>query len=177
MCLDSNKFGQRPLYADTVTAAQRCGLKYKTTIIWNENNISRRTAWGSWLSASAPNVISPVETILVMYKDRWKKDIKGTNDIERDEFIQWTNGLWSFPGQSKKGAGGHPAPFPVELPKRCIKLFSYKENIVLDPFMGSGSTLIAAKQLGRVSVGIDISEDYCDMAKRRIEKEAPDEVA
>src|SRR3989344_3629428 len=118
--------------------------KYHSTIIWNEGNISKRTAWGSWLSASAPYVIAPVELILVLYKKEWKKSEKKESDITRQEFMDWTNGLWTFQGQNKKGAGGHPAPFPIELPRRCIKLFSFVCDVVLDPFMGSGSTLIAA---------------------------------
>ena len=73
--------------------------------------MSRRTAWGSWLSASAPYVIAPVETILVLYKGTWKKPEKGISDVTRDEFIEWTNGLWTFNGESAKRIG-HPAPFP-----------------------------------------------------------------
>ena len=88
--------------------------------------------------------------------------------MKKQEFIDWTNGLWTFPGQSKKGAGGHPAPFPIELPKRCIKLFSFVDDVVLDPFMGSGSTLIAATSNNRKSIGIDIDTEYCAIAKKRI---------
>ena len=86
--------------------------------------------------------------------------------------MDWTNGLWTFQGQSKKGAGGHPAPFPVELPRRCIKLFSFVGDVVLDPFMGSGSTLIAAASNNRKSIGIDIDVEYCAIAKKRIIAEA-----
>src|SRR3989344_4023597 len=142
--LDKNKGGQQSVGADFTTIAKKIGYKYHSTIIWNEGNISRRTAWGSWLSASAPYVIAPVELILILYKKDWKKNEKKTSDITRQEFMDWTNGLWTFHGQSKKGAGGHPAPFPIELPRRCIKLFSFVGDVVLDPFMGSGSTLIAA---------------------------------
>ena len=169
--LDKNKGGQQSVGADLTTIAKKIGFRYHSTIIWNEGNISRRTAWGSWLSASAPYVIAPVELIVILYKKDWKKNIKKQSDITRQEFIDWTNGLWTFPGQSKKGAGGHPAAFPVELPKRCIKLFSYVGDIVLDPFMGSGSTIIAAVQNNRKSIGIEIDEEYCDIAKKRIFEE------
>ncbi len=169
--LDKNKDGQQSVGADLTTIAKNIGFKYHSTIIWNEGNISRRTAWGSWLSASAPYVIAPVELILILYKKDWKKNNKKESDINKKEFIEWTNGLWTFPGQSKKGAGGHPAPFPVELPKRCIKLFSFVGDIVLDPFMGSGSTLIAAILNNRKSIGIDIDNEYCNIAKKRITAE------
>lgn len=86
--------------------------------------------------------------------------------------MEWTNGVWVFPGQSKKGAGGHPAPFPVELPRRCIKLFSFVGDTVLDPFMGSGSTLIAASQNNRKGIGVEIDQDYCDIAINRLVGEA-----
>ena len=167
--LDKNKGGQQAVCADITTIAKEIGWKYHTTIIWNEGNISRRTAWGSWLSASAPYVIAPVEVIIVMYKGRWKKD-KGTSDISREEFMAWTNGLWTFNGQSKKGAGGHPAAYPVELPKRCIKLFSYIGDTVLDPFVGSGSTLLASNLNHRIGIGFEIDKDYCQIAVKRIEE-------
>ena len=165
--LDKNKGGQQSVGADITAIAKNIGYGYHSTIIWNEGNISRRTAWGSWLSASAPYVIAPVEIIVVMYKGQWKRLNPGESDILKEEFIDWTNGLWSFNGQTKKGAGGHPAAFPIELPKRCIKLFSYVGDIVLDPFLGSGSTLIATKQLGRYGIGIEIDKGYCEIAMQR----------
>ena len=171
--LDKNKEGQQPVCADITNIAQKVGWKYHSSIIWNEGNISRRTAWGSWMSASAPYVIAPVEIILVLYKKFWKKQNKtGKNDITKKEFMEWTNGVWTFCGQNKKGAGGHPAPFPIELPKRCIKLFSFIGDIVLDPFLGSGSTLIASYLHNRKGIGVDIDKKYCDIAVSRLQKEA-----
>jgi site-specific DNA-methyltransferase (adenine-specific) len=168
--LDKNKGGQQSVYADITTIAKKVGLKYHSTVIWNEGNISRRTAWGSWLSASAPYVIAPVETIVILYKDNWKKHRRGRSDITKNEFIEWTNGLWTFSGESKKKIG-HPAPFPVELPRRCIKLFSYVGDTVLDPFLGSGSTAIAAYKLNRKAIGVEIDETYFRLAIKRIMKE------
>ena len=86
--------------------------------------------------------------------------------------MNWTNGVWTFNGQSKKGAGGHPAPFPLELPRRCIKLFSYIGDTVLDPFLGSGSTLIASYLHGRKGIGVEIDKKYCDIAVKRLLREA-----
>ncbi len=170
--LDKNKGGQQSVGADFTTIAKQIGFKYHSTVIWNEGNISRRTAWGSWMSASAPYVIAPVELIVVLYKKRWKKTGGSKkSDITREEFMEWTNGLWTFSGESKKKTG-HPAPFPIELPKRCIKLFSFMGDTVLDPFMGSGTTLIASYKLNRIGIGIEIDKGYCKLAVDRLIKEA-----
>ncbi|WP_456465924.1 DNA-methyltransferase [Persephonella sp.] len=165
--LDKNKNGLKPVYSDFVEIAKRVGFKYQSTIVWNEQNISRRTAWGSWLSASAPYVIAPVEMIVVMYKKQWKRLNKGESTINKEEFIEWTNGVWTFSGESKKRVG-HPAPFPLELPRRCIKLFSYKDDLILDPFVGSGTTLISAFQEGRKAIGTEIDERFINLAMSRI---------
>ena len=165
--LDKNKGGQQSVYADIVALAKQIGWRYHSTIIWYEQNISRRTAWGSWLSASAPFVIAPVEMIAVLYKKRWRKMSDGKSDITRDEFIDWTNGVWNFQGESKKGVR-HPSPFPVQLPRRRIKLFSYIGDLVLDPFLGSGTTLIACLETFRIGIGIEIDPKYCEIAKQRI---------
>lgn len=171
--LDKNKGGQKSVGADLTKIAKEIGWKYHSTIIWNEGNISRRTAWGSFMSASAPYVIAPVELILVLYKDSWKKTGGSRkNDITKKEFMDWTNGVWTFTGQSKRGAGGHPAPFPIELPRRCIKLFSFVGDTVLDPFLGSGSTLIASYLHDRKGIGVEIDEKYCDIAVSRLHQEA-----
>lgn len=167
--IDTGKGVQRSLGADITCIAKDVGWNYRATIVWNEGNISKSSARGSFMSASSPHVISPVELIVVMYKKQWKKTYRGKSDTSKDEFIEWTNGIWTFPGESKKRIG-HPAPFPAELPKRCIKLFSYVDDVVLDPFMGSGTTLIAAKMLNRKSIGIEMSRDFCELAFRRILK-------
>ncbi|MEM3896876.1 MAG: site-specific DNA-methyltransferase [Archaeoglobaceae archaeon] len=159
--------GFQSVYADIVEIAKKVGWKYFSTIIWNESNISRRTAWGSWLSASAPYVIAPVEVVVLLYKEKWKKERVGKSDIDRKEFIEWTNGLWSFPGENRKKIG-HPAPFPLELPMRCIKLFSFVDDVVLDPFLGSGTTLIACALTNRIGIGVEIDRKYCEIAKKRL---------
>lgn len=123
---------------------------------------------GSWMSASAPFVIAPVELIIVLYKKQWKKTSGSKeSDITREEFMEWTNGVWTFNGESKKKVG-HPAPFPLELPRRCIKMFSYVGDTILDPFSGSGTTVIAAAQNRRRGVGIEIDEYYCELSKELV---------
>lgn len=169
--LDKNKGGHQSVGADLTVIAKSVGWKYHTTIIWNEGNISKGSAWGSWLSASAPYVIAPVELIAVFYKgEMWKKQSGSRqSDMTKDEFLEWTKGVWTFSGESKKKIG-HPTPFPVELPRRCMKLFSFVGDLVIDPFMGSGSTLVAAQKNNRKSIGFDIEPDYCEIAKKRLLK-------
>ncbi len=167
--LDKNKGGQQSVGADITAIAKKVGWQYHSTVIWNEGNISRRTAWGSFKSASAPYVIAPVELIVILYKNTWKRKNQGVNDITRDEFLAWTKGIWTFNGESKKRIG-HPAPFPRELPRRCIKLFSFIADTVLDPFAGSGTTLIETINNNRIAIGLDIDATYCELAKTRIQK-------
>lgn len=165
--LDSNKGGKRPVYSDYVRIFQDVGWSYQTTIVWNEQNISRRTAWGSWLSPTAPYITAPVEMIPVFYKTEWRRTRDGrTSDIDRDEFLTWTLGTWDFPGENP-AKYGHPAPFPSELPRRLIKLYSFVEDTILDPFLGSGTTCAIARQLGRRSIGVDIDTGYCETAAKR----------
>lgn len=105
---------------------------------------------------------------MVLYRENWKKkNSKGKSDISRDEFLEWTNGVWNFSGESKNKIG-HPSPFPIELPRRCIKLFSYVEDTVLDPFLGSGTTLIACLETNRRGVGVEIDNKYCDLSVKRL---------
>lgn len=165
--LDKNRNGKQPLSADITKAAMEAGWKYHATIIWNEGNISRRTAWGSWKSASAPHIIAPVETIIVMYKDEWKRERQGASDISAEEFKEWVLGIWTFNGENSKRIG-HEAPFPRELPRRCIKLLSFPGDTVLDPFAGSGTTLVESIVQGRKAIGIELEKRYCQLTRKRI---------
>lgn len=164
----TNKYGTQPVSADIIKQAQKAGWIYKITIIWNKQNVCSRTAWGSYMSASAPMVIPPCESIEVFYKKGWKK-VNGSkkSDITDREFIDYTNGLWVIKPETINKYK-HPAPFPEMIPYRCIKLFSYLEDIVYDPFNGSGTTILVAKKTGRYGIGVELDKDYCEMSKQRI---------
>src|SRR5579859_2601632 len=170
--LDSNKGGKRAIYADYLRIFQEVGWTYQTSIVWNEQNISRRTAWGSWMSPSAPFVTAPVEMIAVFHKgESFRRPATGgrRGDITREEFLAWTLGTWTFAGANPRRVG-HPAPFPEELPRRLIKLYSYPDDLVLDPFLGSGTTLTAASRLGRRGLGVEINTAFCELAVRNLKE-------
>lgn len=165
---------KQPVLADyTQLLVYDLGFVYNTTILWLERNVSRRTAWGSWLSASDPWVNTAAEAVLVLSKGQRRRIGKGkTSDVNRDDFMDWTLGIWDFPGQSTSQFR-HPAPFPEELPRRLIQLFSFREDTVLDPFLGSGTTCRVAKVLGRRSIGVEINSQYCEVAANRCRQEVP----
>jgi len=149
------------------------GLKLRDNITWNQCNSDNDTAWGSWKSASSPWLRHQTEAIIIAYKERWKKDNAGESTITSKEFMKYVIDVWKMATARREG---HPAPFPLELPMRCLKLFSYKSDLIFDPFSGSGTTAIAAKQLGRDFIGIEIDPDYCENARKRIAQaqEQPD---
>lgn len=140
-----------------------------THIIWNKNQVGSRTAWGSFKSPSCPSFPTPFEHILVFAKGNKKLQTKGSTDLTKEEFIEWSNSLWTFAPETKQKKIGHPAMFPVELPKRLIKMFSWNKSTILDPFMGSGTTGIACKELDRDFIGIELDKKYFELAKKRIE--------
>ncbi|RIK30968.1 MAG: SAM-dependent methyltransferase [Chloroflexi bacterium] len=139
-------------------------------IIWQKGRgASGNCAWGSWRSAKAPRLRDLHEYLLVFAKQSYSRPDKGESTIERDEFMAATLSVWEIAPESARRVG-HPAPFPIELAQRVIQLYSYLDDVVLDPFMGSGTTCVAAKQLGRKYIGFDISEEYCAIARERLEK-------
>lgn len=141
------------------------GLKHHAVIFWEDRTISRRTAWGSWLSASAPYINSPYEGLLVLYKHWWKKIGKGESTISKEEFMEGCLGVWSIPSSKSRRGDGHPTAFPLQLAERAINLFTYKGETVLDPFVGSGTTVVAADKLGREGIGIDLNPRFIGIAR------------
>jgi site-specific DNA-methyltransferase (adenine-specific) len=154
--------------SDVIHFMKDIGFSTYTHIIWNKHQVSNRTSWGSWLSPSCPSFPIPYEHILIFYKKSKKLNHKGITDLLRDEFIKWAYGIWEFAPEKRQKKMGHNAIFPLELPKRCIKMLSYINDIIIDPFNGLGTTTLAAKQLNRKFIGIEISENYCKIANERL---------
>ncbi|NLO19812.1 MAG: site-specific DNA-methyltransferase [Ignavibacteria bacterium] len=157
-----------PTYSAFIQSCVELNMLYRGTIIWNKNSAAKHTAWGSWNSPSNPHIVPRHEYIIIFSKGDYKLLGKKENcDLKPEEFMEYTRSVWSF-GTESKTKIGHPAPFPLELPKRLIKFYSYKEQIVLDPFAGSGTVGIAASLLERNYILIDNSEEYCKLAEKRI---------
>lgn len=151
------------------------GLLWKAEFLWEKNNYNAKyTAWGSWKSPSMPYIKYTWEFIEVFAKETHKKAGNRENiDITGDEFKEWVLGKWSFPPEIRMKDYDHPAMFPEELPKRLMKLFSYKNDIVLDPFNGAGTSTLVSWKLGRRFIGIDNSRQYCETALARMRLAAP----
>jgi len=147
------------------------GFLMRGEIIWQKSKgANANFAWGSWLSPSNPVIRDIHEYCLVFSKDSMKNSTKGESTIEKQEFMESTLSIWNIsPARAKKI--GHPAPFPVELAKRFINLYSFKNDLILDPFIGSGSTAIAAKLLHRDYIGYELNPEYVEIAKNRLKNE------
>ena len=163
-----------PLSSHVNLIMKEIGFLMRGEIIWDKSaSAGSSCAWGSFKSASNPCLRDIHEYILVFSKGDYKlprsKSEKENriDTIESKEFVELTKSIWRFPTVSAKRIG-HPAPFPVELPRRLIELYSFKGDIILDPFMGSGSTCIAALNSERKYLGIDIDNEYCKLAEKRI---------
>jgi site-specific DNA-methyltransferase (adenine-specific) len=126
-------------------------------------------AWGSWQSAANPVLRDTHEYIQIFSKGSFsrKRPDNKEDTITRDQFMEWTKSVWTMNPESAKKVG-HPAPFPIELPYRLIQLYTFKGDVVLDPFMGAGSTAIAALKSERKYVGYDIDSEYIELAEERI---------
>lgn len=154
-----------PLF-DIYNIGKKIGLNPHKLIIWEDVTRRKFTAWGSWLSASAPFINTPYEGILIFYKYQWKKQCKGECTISKEDFMEGVSGVWKV-GTCR---GETKACFPERLPQMCIDLFTYVGDTVLDPFMGSGTTAVAAVKKGRNYIGFEISQEYCKIAEKRIAK-------
>jgi len=147
------------------------GLLWRAELLWEKNNYNAKyTAWGSWKSPSMPYIKYTWEFIEVFDKESHKKTGRKEDiDISADEFKEWVLGRWTFPPEIRMKDYNHPAMFPEELPRRLMKLLSYKNDIVLDPFNGAGTTTLVAWKLGRRFIGIDVSEQYSREAVVRLD--------
>lgn len=147
------------------------GMIWMGEIIWMKNNFAGGTAWGSWKSPSAPTLCRPYEFICLFGKGSVKHPgDKDKIDVTRDEFLSYRNAHWVIQAETQmRKKYGHPAMFPEELVYRCLKLFSYQDDIVLDPFNGAGTTCAVSKDLKRRYIGIDLDETYCKVAQERVD--------
>jgi len=175
-CVNVANLGRKPyipLDAFVIQTMLDIGFLMRGGIIWDKgSSAAASTAWGSWCSASNPTLRDVHEYIIVFSKDIFKRPNpkRRRSTITRQEFLEWTKSVWSFPAESATRIG-HPAPFPVELPLRLIKLYTFEGEIVLDPFIGSGTTAIACIKTNRHFVGYDNEKGYVDMANSRIQNE------
>jgi modification methylase len=182
MAINTANLGRKPyrsLSADVISLLQNdLGLLLRGEIVWvKAEGASGSCAWGSYGSAANPVLRDLSERIIVASKGRFDRAVPKTkrrlvglpheDTINPDDFRAWTLDVWRMPAESAKRVG-HPAPFPVELPRRLIELLTYKDDVVLDPFMGSGQTGIAAVRTGRRYVGYDTDPEYVALAERRI---------
>lgn len=172
VCVNIANVGRKPYipyHKFIIDVMMEIGFLMRGEIIWNKGaGAGVSTAWGSWCSASNPTLRDTHEYILVFSKGKFTRDGKGRRStISRDEFLEFTKSVWEFPPESAERVG-HPAPFPVELPYRCIQLYTFEGEVVLDPFCGVGTTCIAAIKTNRHFIGIDINPEYVEKARRRI---------
>lgn len=177
--LDTTLGGCQPVYSVAVQVAQAAGWRYRSSIVWLDDQLGKSVARGSVDSASSPAIIAGVEMVCLFSKGDWRREppadhprepgdlARDRSWLQHDEWLEWTNGVWRFPGETQAWEG-HPAPYPVRLPYQLVKLLSFPGDVVLDPFCGSGTTAMAASTLGRAFVGFDRSEQYVASALRRV---------
>jgi len=172
-CINIANLGRKPyipLHSFIISIMVKLGFLMRGEIIWDKSaSAGTSTAWGSWLSASNPSLRDVHEYILIFSKDQYKRHLKDNrkSTITRNEFLELTKSVWKFPTESATKIG-HPAPFPVELPYRLIQLYSHEKDVILDPFIGSGQTAIAAIKTNRYYIGYEIEKEYVKLAESRI---------
>ena len=176
-CINVANIGRKPYIplSDYISKIMiDIGFLMRGEIIWNKATSSgTSTAWGSWCSPSNPTLRDVHEYILIFSKGNYKREKKNKKiTIQKEQFIEWTKSIWNMKTESAKKIG-HPAPFPEELPFRLMQLYSFKNDIVLDPFMGSGTTAIVGLKNSRRFIGYEINEDYVKIANERISSLQP----
>ncbi len=173
-CINVANLGRKPyipLNSHINTIMREIGFLMRGEILWDKgSSAGPSTAWGTYLKAGNPVLRDVHEYILVFCKQSFSRPNpqKRKSTISRDEFLEYTKSVWRFTAERATQIG-HPAPFPVELPYRLIQLYTFENEVVLDPFAGSGSTCLAALKSGRKYIGYDIDREYCKLAERRIE--------
>ena len=176
-CINIANIGRKPyipLNSYITKVMLEIGFLMRGEIIWNKAASSgNSTAWGSWCSAANPTLRDVHEYVMVFSKDSFSRYNGDDNKekettISRGEFLEFTKSIWAFNTESAKRVN-HPAPFPVELPYRLIQFYTFKDDIVIDPFCGSGTTCIAAIKTHRGYIGIDNNEGYVNTALTRIQ--------
>jgi site-specific DNA-methyltransferase (adenine-specific) len=172
----------RSLSADVISILQDdLGLLLRGEVIWEKAaGSSGSCAWGSFARASNPVLRDLTERVIIASKGRFSRAVSGPNrrkrglphrsTITNDEFVDVTRDVWRIDAESATKVG-HPAPFPVDLPRRLIDLYTYEGDIVLDPFVGSGTTVVAAARTGRIGVGYDNEPDYVELSDHRVAAE------
>jgi len=179
VCVNVANLGRKPyipLHSYIIADMLDLGFLMRGELIWNKGaSASPSTAWGSWKSPANPVLRDIHEYILVFCKDTFsrKNPHRRRRTITKEDFLELTKSVWSFPAVSARQVG-HPAPFPEELPRRCIELFTFEGEVVLDPFAGSGSACVAAVKTGRDFVGYEIEPEYVKLAEKRIRKALQD---
>lgn len=172
-CINVANLGRKPyipLHLYIVEGMLAQGFQMRGEIIWDKGaSASASTAWGSWRSPANPTLRDVHEYILVFSKGSFRRvRVEGRETtLERDQFLELTRSVWTFPAASARKVG-HPAPFPVELPHRLIQLYTYSNEVALDPFMGSGQTALAALKAGRRFVGYEVDPSYVQLAQERL---------
>jgi len=160
-----------PLHSYFYNLHTKVGFMPMGEIIWQKGKgSSGNCAWGSWMTAKSPRLRDIHEYLLVFTKMSFSRPDKGESDISPTEFLDATLSIWNIPPESAKRVQ-HPAPFPIELAERVIQLYSYVGDVVLDPFVGSGTTCVASVRRRRHYIGFDISAKYCTLARSRIKND------
>ena len=158
-----------PIHHDYIEQMKKLGMKFRTEILWYKQTMLKRTAWGSFKSPSNPHIVPSWEYVLIFTKGDNRLDgDQRMADITKEEFMKFSDGFWKIQPETKRK--GHPAPFPEDLIYRLMKFYSYKGNNVLDMFGGTGTVAAVAAKTGRNFIHIDISPQYCNVAKDRVNK-------
>ena len=167
--IGDGKNGRVPTHVDIIHF-MTYDLRYLpiANIVWNKSQISNRTSWGSFKSPSCPSFPKPFEYIMVFAKENIKLQYKGETNLTNKEFIDWAFALWNIKPETNMKKIGHPAMFPVDIPYRLIKMLTWKDATVFDPFNGAGTTGVACRMLKRKYIGVEISKRYCEISENRI---------